>query len=160
MLHNFGAECRSGCETVRECRDTGTLAAMEHITSPIDGDQNRTRTCRIIKETNAAVKACLPGAVYHVVSMDVDMELGRQGVQGAVPGSTPVRRADSHGSFVDEAPAIDRARRIARETADGLSNGRVVDLGAAHNLVHGLGVLGHPSVTTMVSVRRDDGATA
>lgn len=41
-------------------RETGTIGSVEHLTSPMNDDPNLAKTCRITKETNAAIKAALP----------------------------------------------------------------------------------------------------
>ena len=130
---------------------------MEHNTSPIDNHQNRTRTCRIVKETNAEIKARLPCTVYVVISTDVETELGRRGIRGVGEGAAPVRGKGVHGSFLIEAPAVERARAVAQEIADGIAGGTMVDMGSQAGMIRAFMVRGRPGIATLVEVNRDDG---
>lgn len=156
MINNFGPECRQGLETVMECAESGTLGRIQHIASPIGRDANRTKTCGIIKETNATVKASLPGIAYVVLSLAPDLELAGRGVRG--PGdSVPVLEMDVHGTFLDEAPANTRARQMATEKANAITNGRIRDLGPRDIFVKTYGVLSGSNFLEMVGVKRDSG---
>lgn len=74
-----------------------------------------------------------------------------------MPDSAPVSRMDVHGSFADEASAIERARLTARKMVDQISNGRMIEAGARDKFVQCFVVRGRPDVLTVVGVRRDDG---
>lgn len=157
MMRNFGPQCMQGRETVRERRTDGTLHAIEHIASPVDNDQNRTKTCRIIREQNALMKARLPGTAYVVVSTYVDKELAESGVHAAVPGTAPVQEMDVHGTFPDEGSAIERARTVAQGISGQIPNSRLIERGARNGMLCTFAVAGRDDVFPIVTVKRDDG---
>lgn len=158
MLLNFGPQCRQGGETVLECAEAGRLGGMEHITSPIDNDQNRTKTCRIIKETNREVKARLPGTAYVVIQTDPDLETIRS-LGGRPPSDgIPVHAMEVHGSFTEQAPAAARARQIAEEMAGRGRNRCIQDAnGSGFGLVGSFAVVEGREIVAVIQVRRDDG---
>lgn len=156
MMRHFGTQCSQGRETVIDRRADGTLAAIEHITSPIESDQNRTRTCRIIREDNAAMKARLPGTAYVVVSTYVDKELAESGVHAAVPGTAPVQEMDVHGTSPDEASAVARARVVAQGIAGQIPNSQMVERGAGNGMLYHFAVAGRDNVFPIVIVKLDN----
>lgn len=161
MIHNFGAHCRQGQDMVRENLDAHTLAHMEHITSPMDNDQNRVRTCRIIKEANAEIKARLPCATFVVSSTEVDTELARSlAAFAAASDALPVVGADVHGTFIDRTPAVERARVVAQEMAGRVPNGRVVERGTMGLYEVAFAVHGYEDCLPIVIARSDSGQTA
>lgn len=160
MSHNFGSECRHGQDAVRECAETGILP--EHITSQINNDPNRTKTCRVIKETNAEMKSRLPGTAYYIVSTETDEALVLQVRAAGGDRSTvsPVTAMGVHGTFADAAPAIDGAREVAQAIADRVDNASVQDMGPKDCFVRAFGIFADSSKLRVVGVRRDDGRIA
>lgn len=144
---------------VVECLGNHTLPHIEHITSPINNDQNRTKTCRIARETNAEVKSRLPCVVFVVVSNDIDIELARSEAAFAAPSDAmPVVRADVHGTFIDRSSAVERAREVAQEMADGVADGRVVQRNAPSDVYEAaFAVHGYDDCLPVVYVKRDNG---
>jgi hypothetical protein len=125
MRNNFGTESQQGKETVDELLENGQLGHMLHVTSPINNDQNRTKTCRIIKGTNAEVKARLPGPAYYVASSEIDAhDIHTQPADGTMPCSDMTL----HGTFLDEESATATARQVATGIASSLQNAQMSEL--------------------------------
>jgi hypothetical protein len=139
MRNNFGTECQQGKATVNELLENGQLGYMLHVISPINNDQNRTKTCRILKETNAEVKARLPGPAYYVALSEVDGEFLR--TQPA-EGTTPCSDMSVHGTFLAEGDAIAKAREVADGIKRSLWNARLNEMGG----------MGQPGVTKQIAV--------
>ncbi|KAK5694691.1 hypothetical protein LTR97_009281 [Elasticomyces elasticus] len=69
MLVNFGEDCAPGQEHVQKIAEGG--AGFEHVTSPIGGHPNKTRKVELIRETNPAMAARLPGPAWCIIVAQV-----------------------------------------------------------------------------------------
>ncbi len=112
----FRDECFRGRTRALELFRDGQLGSIEHIVSPIGNDQNKTRTCRIIKETNTAV--CAHRArVYNVMSFDVYTDIAETMSHigpDDPPMKLPLKDYRVHGTFIEESAAVARAREVAQ----------------------------------------------
>ena len=161
-MRNFGDDCWSGQETLGDfIRDDGTFVGFEHITSPINGDPNRTKTIRLIRKRNPAMAARLPGPAWSVFSIEVATDVQRDASMDA-RGDAPVRSMQVHGTFAEEGAAIENARVVTQDLVARTRGGRMFDMSRAAG-TGSAGVIGEEAdgrkIMWMVQVRYDTGMT-
>ena len=160
MRETFGQECRTGQDKVANHLADGSLLDVPHIISRIDQDPARIKTCRIITEENAEIKALLPSVVFYVGSMRIDVKEG----EDTPHESLPIGNARVHGTFTSKAGATSKARRVAQRIADADSDAeRAFDLGEGDEVpgvVRSWVVLCSKGRMHLVHVRRVDSAIA
>jgi len=154
MRINFW-QCREGQAAVDERLADGSLINILHISSPINQNPNRIRTCRILTENNPEMKARLPGLAFSVVSSVIDVNRARSSIRGV-----PVEDMNVHGTFSDAATATASAEHFAWTVAGGDgSNVQAYPPGTAGAVsTFVVRRQGNSEITT-VQVRRDEGQT-
>lgn len=118
-VRNFGQECPTGITQINEFQAQSALSSIEHIRAPVNGDANRIRTIRFVKERNVAMAARLPGPAWRVLSSEVAdfvveaLRSGREMTPGP-HGGMPVKDMDVHGTYASAADANAAARSLAQ----------------------------------------------
>lgn len=162
MHRSFGSECPDGHKTVDQLLADNQLIFVGHVSSPINNDLNKIKTCRILKENNPGMKKLLPGPSWRVFSMDVDTDaLEQTSATASFVERRAVRDADIQGTFASEEAAIERAKQTAKAVARSVENGSVLVLGHEHHGSVGKFVAGRPPFTsgllTFVGIKYNDG---
>ncbi|KAK3627859.1 hypothetical protein LTR56_018975 [Elasticomyces elasticus] len=150
MLVNFGEECAPGQEYVQKIAEGG--AGFEHVISPIGGHPNKTRKVELIRETNPAMAARLPGPAWCIIVAQV-ATVAMDGP--AARHTVPLKDMQIRGTFGSEAAAGAAARTIAQRLADDVG-GKMV---AKPNGELGFGVIGSfeaMDILHMIEVRTAD----
>ncbi|KAK5163202.1 uncharacterized protein LTR77_010788 [Saxophila tyrrhenica] len=130
MYHFFGPSCFRARDKLTEAVQAGTLIDIESITTPVHNDQNRVRTCHILREANPTVRARMPGPMYYVASSAILTELAELIPHAPDDPSVilPMKDKQVHGSFLDKDEAFAKAREVAREVAAGMEGSGMIDI--------------------------------
>lgn len=118
----FGRECQRGQEALDKVVAQVRLGKVDHLTSPINGNRKRIRTCHILREVNPKVKAQLPNPIYYVVSSRID---ANPMLLHMMPDADVEHWYDKelHGTFLDQDAAIAKGRRVAAKRASEYDGG-------------------------------------
>ncbi|KAK5711078.1 hypothetical protein LTR17_018578 [Elasticomyces elasticus] len=153
---NFGAECLPGTQYLDEMLEAGM--EIMHVTSPINGNPNLTKTARILRETNPTILAQVPGPAWYIVVAELAVEIASLG--SSDPGaSMPLEDAQVHGTFGEASAANDAARQLAQTIAT-RERGTVAVMPGSSCFRAGIMCRqdGSPQLTHVVHVQHDRGA--
>ncbi|KAH9827211.1 hypothetical protein Tdes44962_MAKER03021 [Teratosphaeria destructans] len=116
MRRCFGPDCAEGRVAVQDLVENGLLGTFTHITSTVRRDPSRTKTLRLLREHNARVLAHLPGTVWYITCVEMDLPAATRAASLA-PGpesGMPVKDLRVRGTFDDSGRAIEAARGVAQ----------------------------------------------
>ena len=109
--HNFGTECEPGQNALQEFVRDGRPIGFIHISSPINGDPNKTRRIELIRRTNAELAARFPCPVWNVVVSEPLLTAAGEPQPGAFDG-VAMKSVDVHGSYFTKPAAMAAARKV------------------------------------------------
>ena len=103
---------------------TGQLGRLDRNTTPINGDNARLRTNRVVKESNANVRTALPGRAWTVMSM-----VGHGGLTRSQPSERlPLTDYRLHETFLAKEAACVKATQVAQDLRSQMPGGELMEV--------------------------------